>query len=83
MKLDPGMHIVMHLVFFGKTGVTRHRSALPYVVSALVAGHRGRHRWPSPPAGGPLLSTLAPLRVEGDRSREEPFSFCFHNGKWM
>jgi hypothetical protein len=23
MKPDPGMHIVMHLVFFGKTGVTR------------------------------------------------------------
>jgi hypothetical protein len=22
MKLDPGMHIVMHLVFLGKTGVT-------------------------------------------------------------
>jgi hypothetical protein len=22
MELDPGMHIVMHLVFFGKTGVT-------------------------------------------------------------
>jgi hypothetical protein len=22
MKLDPGMHIVMHLIFFGKTGVT-------------------------------------------------------------
>jgi hypothetical protein len=22
MKLDPGMHIIMHLVFFGKTGVT-------------------------------------------------------------
>jgi hypothetical protein len=22
MKLDPDMHIVMHLVFFGKTGVT-------------------------------------------------------------
>jgi hypothetical protein len=22
MKLDPGMHIVMHFVFFGKTGVT-------------------------------------------------------------
>jgi nitrogen fixation protein FixH len=22
MKLDPGMHIVMQLVFFGKTGVT-------------------------------------------------------------
>jgi hypothetical protein len=23
MKLDPGMHIVMHLLFFGKTGVTK------------------------------------------------------------
>jgi hypothetical protein len=22
MKLDPGMHIGMHLVFFGKAGVT-------------------------------------------------------------
>jgi hypothetical protein len=22
MKIDPGIHIVMHLVFFGKTGVT-------------------------------------------------------------
>jgi hypothetical protein len=22
MKLDPGMHIVLHLVFFGKSGVT-------------------------------------------------------------
>jgi hypothetical protein len=24
MKLDPGMHIGLHLVFFGKTGVTAH-----------------------------------------------------------
>jgi hypothetical protein len=23
MKLDPGMHIGLHLVFFGKSGVTR------------------------------------------------------------
>jgi hypothetical protein len=23
IKLDPGMHIGLHLVFFGKTGVTR------------------------------------------------------------
>jgi hypothetical protein len=23
MKLDPGMHIGMHLVFFGKAGVTK------------------------------------------------------------
>jgi hypothetical protein len=25
-ELDPGMHIVMHLVFFGKTGVTTKQS---------------------------------------------------------
>jgi hypothetical protein len=24
MKIDPGMHIGLHLVFFGKTGVTSH-----------------------------------------------------------
>jgi hypothetical protein len=42
MKLDPGMHIVMHLVFFGKSGVT-HFSAEP------VAGVAGI--WPpAPPA---------------------------------
>jgi hypothetical protein len=28
MKLDPGMHIGMHLVFFGKSGVTGHCIAL-------------------------------------------------------
>jgi hypothetical protein len=26
MKIDPDIHIVMHLVFFGKTGVTGHLS---------------------------------------------------------
>jgi hypothetical protein len=25
MKIDPGMHIGLHLVFFGKTGVTQHQ----------------------------------------------------------
>jgi hypothetical protein len=25
MKIDPGIHIVMHLVFFGKIGVTLSR----------------------------------------------------------
>jgi hypothetical protein len=29
MKLDPGMHIVMHLVFFGKTGVTEAGARCP------------------------------------------------------
>jgi hypothetical protein len=27
MKLDPGMHIGMHLVFFGKAGVTKTEKA--------------------------------------------------------
>jgi hypothetical protein len=27
MKLDPGMHIDLHLVFFGKTGVTATMAA--------------------------------------------------------
>jgi hypothetical protein len=27
MKIDPGMHIGLHLVFFGKTGVTEHHVA--------------------------------------------------------
>jgi hypothetical protein len=31
MKLDPGMHIVMHLVFFGKTGVTIYSQESIYV----------------------------------------------------
>jgi hypothetical protein len=32
MKIDPGMHIGLHLVFFGKTGVTirgRRRGRIP------------------------------------------------------
>jgi hypothetical protein len=29
MKLDPGMHIGMHLVFFGKSGVTVFSDGLP------------------------------------------------------
>jgi hypothetical protein len=28
MKLDPGMHIVMHLVFFGKSGVIASKTIL-------------------------------------------------------
>jgi hypothetical protein len=27
MKLDPGMHIGLHLIFYGKTGVTTSLSA--------------------------------------------------------
>jgi hypothetical protein len=34
MKLDPGMHIGLHLVFFGKTGVT----ACPSVESGCAMG---------------------------------------------
>jgi hypothetical protein len=27
MKLNPGKHITLHMVFFGKTGVTPHNTA--------------------------------------------------------
>jgi hypothetical protein len=37
MKLDPGMHIVMHLVFFGKSGVTlRHAAEGGHDVAAYL-----------------------------------------------
>jgi hypothetical protein len=37
MKLDPGMHIGMHLVFFGKAGVTttRQHPLLPLLCAAI------------------------------------------------
>jgi hypothetical protein len=47
MKLDPGMHIGLHLVFFGKSGVTGRRGR--------VGGALGpRRRWEAPAgrAGG-------------------------------
>jgi hypothetical protein len=31
MKLDPGMRIVMHFVFFGKTGVAAEHSSSHHV----------------------------------------------------
>jgi hypothetical protein len=35
MKLDPGMHIGMHLVFFGKTGVTTIK---PKIIQTMPTG---------------------------------------------
>jgi hypothetical protein len=41
MKLDPGMHIGLHLVFFGKTGVTLRLPFLATMWPSLdPAGHR-------------------------------------------
>jgi hypothetical protein len=37
MKLDPGMHIGLHLVFFGKSGVTLAAWATMTVATALIA----------------------------------------------
>jgi hypothetical protein len=34
MKLGPGMHIVMHLIFFGETGVTDRRFIRRYQVNS-------------------------------------------------
>jgi hypothetical protein len=36
MKLDPGMHIVMHLVFFGKSGVTLRYQEVPIKILDTV-----------------------------------------------
>jgi hypothetical protein len=36
MKIDPGMHIGLHLVFFGKTGVTILNGALLWWSAALL-----------------------------------------------
>jgi hypothetical protein len=37
MKLDPGMHIGLHLVSFGKSGVTNARGLLyEYIYDALL-----------------------------------------------
>jgi hypothetical protein len=43
MKLDPGMHIGMHLVFFGKAGVTQG-STSKEANDHLHARRRGRDR---------------------------------------
>jgi hypothetical protein len=54
MKLDPGMHIGMHLVFFGKSGVT-----VQAPVSGLLYSKIQRLR---------LLTDLRLLRASKDSS---------------
>jgi hypothetical protein len=36
MKLDPGMHLGLHLVFFGKTGVTLTSERIAEVSSSSL-----------------------------------------------
>jgi hypothetical protein len=50
MKIDPGIHIVMHLVYFGKTSVTakvgedgQAHDLLLVVLSSGGASHGGGH----------------------------------------
>jgi hypothetical protein len=40
MKIDPGMHIGLHLVFFGKTGVTSMPSKLIIDVGFSLIDHQ-------------------------------------------
>jgi hypothetical protein len=35
MKIDPGMHIGLHLVFFGKTGVTKYHNTMLFNLIAI------------------------------------------------
>jgi hypothetical protein len=37
MKLDPGMHIGMHLVFFGKSGVTAANAGAALQIGLFAA----------------------------------------------
>jgi hypothetical protein len=37
MKLDPGMHIGLHLIFFGKTGVTIEETTYHTLVECSLA----------------------------------------------
>jgi hypothetical protein len=49
MKIDPGMHIGLHLVFFGKTGVTNDPEiALPAFTGNLIG--QSRRNWTDGPA---------------------------------
>jgi hypothetical protein len=47
MKIDPGMHIGMHLVFFGKAGVTTY---LLGMAVSLVGGDLGVPMSHKPPS---------------------------------
>jgi hypothetical protein len=61
MKLDPGMYIGIHLVFFGKSGVTAKENPTQESKSALVASsgphcmsrraHAPGNVWTGVPAG--------------------------------
>jgi hypothetical protein len=62
MKLDPGIHIVKHLVFFGKSGVTKVHNHLTThgSVGATEPGRDGpgsvgpsRLSWPTPGVSSP------------------------------
>jgi hypothetical protein len=45
MKLDPGIHIVKHLVFFGKLGVTPRRFVLSSQGKTLTPRRLIRNKW--------------------------------------
>jgi hypothetical protein len=38
MKLDPGLHIGMHLIFFGKAGVKFAIDLVPTQIISVLAG---------------------------------------------
>jgi hypothetical protein len=81
MKLDPGMHIIMHLVSFGKSGVTMAQTELlpsPHekgnrrreLVGVVVAGSRGAARFKEDEgraraAGGGVANGRGPTSVTG------------------
>jgi hypothetical protein len=61
MKIDPGIHMVMHLVFFGKTGVT--------FLEAVEDG-LGRHAVDLMPAEESARAVGPPALVTPERVKE-------------
>jgi hypothetical protein len=53
MKLDPVMHIGLHLVFFGKTGVTGEAHRLVEVEKSRAAAESAVRRLIHPAIEGP------------------------------
>jgi hypothetical protein len=71
MKLDPGMHIGMHLVFFGKSGVTIQKNGVIHFQTGAQQ-HKMSQNAVVPHTGRLGVSTRAALEVSRRPSRTFP-----------
>jgi hypothetical protein len=79
MKLDPGMHIGLHLVFFGKTGVTSGTSVGSSLTCPADAGDGESGRGPTARRRATREGTRPrpPVVSGGGRSRPAVVSSCW------